>query len=74
MRTTRSLVIAAAIAALVASGCEWHFETRDGRPGPNGRILADVGEYSAPVPYNGRPPRLLLRRRQRTHLRHAYFG
>ncbi len=37
------------------NGQFWAFETLDGAGGPNGRINAGVGWYSAVVIYNGRP-------------------
>lgn len=55
MNRVRVLSTTVAVAALIATGCEWHFETLDGNGGPNGRVIADVGEHTTAVVYNSRP-------------------
>jgi len=73
MRAARTLLITSAIAALLATGCEWHFEALDGNGGPNGRTTHVVGEFSSTVVYNTRPHVFYYDSTDYT-LRHAYYN
>ncbi len=56
MRAVRTIITGVAIAALVATGCEWNFETLDGHQnGPNGQDADKAGADQAALLYNGRP-------------------
>jgi len=72
MRAARTLLLGTALVTLLATGCEWHFETLDGAGGPNGRIDANVGTFNATVLYNGRP-HVFYRDESIGHLHHAYY-
>ncbi len=74
MRSGRTLLIGIAVTALVATGCEWNFETLDGQSnGPNGRINAGVGTFGSSVIYNGRP-HVFYRDDTAGDLRHGYYN
>ncbi len=74
MRKARKLLVGVAIAALFATGCEWHLETLDG-PGSTrpGHTNNNVGYQSAPIIYNGNP-HVFYKDSNNESLRHAYWN
>jgi len=74
MRTTKALATALAIAAFLATGCEWSFETLDGNGGPAGRTTNSVGQYpKAALIYNDRP-HVFYYDETDDSLRHGYWN